>query len=934
MIGVDFLDNSQIQDSSSSSDEQLHPSRPSRPAHGRSMSNPFPSLFSGKKKKKGRSIDPVSDSDSSGEDGQGLRARGKAQQRPRGHTPSGSRDFTTGQCMTCGSLVRWPKDLLVFKCTICLTINDIQPPWGPGEKRDHEPSSQDAKPLPPLPAERATERAQEKTSTLAPAVPSRPPPLPPLQPSSSRRRDISPPAYRDETGGTRHRSMVIPISLERTNTIIAQCLTAFLDAVLTEPAEDACAAPSESIFRQPYDPFRSDEVKACPGCEQPSSIPTCLDRLSPPNPAAGEFLNRTAHPLHGPPRRSNPMSRSYSTSYPERNPVVQEPTPRSGPFKRPTTALASTSQNLFKPLESYLISSFTSFRTLSSSFKTAGPAPGVGLGNEPVRRSPPGSHKTRRDYRGRGDTVADDHPVPDLDAKLLLLGDVAENGTWWAGGRESTSPTRTLSHSNNEIGSVSVSQRTPRIDWTELNDWYGAVINCGQTWMSVYEGLVKENPFLEATSATLSELESQILGAQAHAQRTLLKVTEMVLKRPGRRISRPADLRFLLIIFANPLLRPSYRPFAGRFGPPHTVVGNVGNGTSSYSRPAHGRHSNIVKRLVGLISNAPSDCHAHFVSWLARYSTTQFVRTKELVGSFLAYRLVRQNDKKYDPRVDVIDGLIPSMSAGHSAASLHAALGHPPGPSKKPKEKPKVQYHDDWQIKAAAQVMALIFSANNLVYPRRSLAGAPPTACNDSVGFVTRDGIHARGQLLPTSDFYTTLLDNSDLLADFEAWEHKSGKFSFCQYPFLLSIWAKIQILEYDARRQMQTKARDAFFDSIMSRRAIEQYLVLNVRRDCLVEDSLRAVSEVIGMGGEDIKKGLRIAFKGEEGVDAGGLRKEWFLLLVREVFNPEHGTKHHLPLFPSPQLITLTNLANILKSLSFLYFFFFFPFLSLPLAN
>jgi len=57
-----------------------------------------------------------------------------------------------------------------------------------------------------------------------------------------------------------------------------------------------------------------------------------------------------------------------------------------------------------------------------------------------------------------------------------------------------------------------------------------------------------------------------------------------------------------------------------------------------------------------------------------------------------------------------------------------------------------------------------------------------------------------------------------------------------------------------------------------------------------LVDDSLKAVSEVIGSGSEDIKKGLRIVFKGEEGLDAGGLKKEWFLLLVREVFNPEHG--------------------------------------------
>ena len=139
----------------------------------------------------------------------------------------------------------------------------------------------------------------------------------------------------------------------------------------------------------------------------------------------------------------------------------------------------------------------------------------------------------------------------------------------------------------------------------------------------------------------------------------------------------------------------------------------------------------------------------------------------------------------------------------------------------------------------------------------------------------------------------------SDLVADFLSWESRRAKFSFCQYPFLLSIWAKTQILEFDARRQMELKARDAFFDSIMSRRNFQQYLRLEVRRDCMVEDSLKAVGEVIGSGGEDIKKRLRISFKGEEGVDAGGLRKEWFLLLVREVFNPDHGMFAYLPPLP-----------------------------------
>ncbi|KAG7146188.1 E3 ubiquitin-protein ligase mug30 like [Verticillium longisporum] len=245
---------------------------------------------------------------------------------------------------------------------------------------------------------------------------------------------------------------------------------------------------------------------------------------------------------------------------------------------------------------------------------------------------------------------------------------------------------------------------------------------------------------------------------------------------------------------------------------------------------------------------------------------TKFSIFKDLTSGFLTFRLIRQNEKKYEAKVDVIDGLIPNMSTGRSAASLHAALGTSSSSKKKPKEQPKkMVYHDDWQIRAAARVLALLFAANNTLGVRRADA---TMLGNSSV--VLREGVQVFGQVLPTSDFYNSMIDYADLIADFEAWETKRSKFAFCQYPFLLSIWAKSQILEYDARRQMTTKARDAFFDSIMTRKNVTQHLTLDVRRDCLVEDSLAAVSEVIGSGGEDIKKRLRIEFRGEEGYDAG----------------------------------------------------------------
>jgi E3 ubiquitin-protein ligase HECTD2 len=265
-----------------------------------------------------------------------------------------------------------------------------------------------------------------------------------------------------------------------------------------------------------------------------------------------------------------------------------------------------------------------------------------------------------------------------------------------------------------------------------------------------------------------------------------------------------------------------------------------------------------------------------------------------LIGSFVTYRLTRQHGKKREIDQDPTGGLIPNVagSGRGSSAALHAALGVSGQLSKKTDGKPQaVIYNDDWQIKAAARVMALFFSANNSGLVRRG--ETRPLAALEgghSAGLAARERAHSHGQILPTSDFYNTLLDYSDLIADFEAWESRRGKFAFCQYPFFLSIWAKIQIMEHDARRQMEVKAREAFFDSIMTRKSVNQYLVLRVRRDCLVEDSLKSVSEIVGTGGEEIKKGLRIEFRGEEGIDAGGLRKEWFLLLVRDVFNPEHG--------------------------------------------
>ena len=61
----------------------------------------------------------------------------------------------------------------------------------------------------------------------------------------------------------------------------------------------------------------------------------------------------------------------------------------------------------------------------------------------------------------------------------------------------------------------------------------------------------------------------------------------------------------------------------------------------------------------------------------------------------------------------------------------------------------------------------------------------------------------------------------------------------------------------------------------------------LNVRRDRVFEDSYLQLN---ARTGEELKYGrLSVRFRGEEGVDAGGLTREWFSVLVRHMFNPDY---------------------------------------------
>ncbi len=108
---------------------------------------------------------------------------------------------------------------------------------------------------------------------------------------------------------------------------------------------------------------------------------------------------------------------------------------------------------------------------------------------------------------------------------------------------------------------------------------------------------------------------------------------------------------------------------------------------------------------------------------------------------------------------------------------------------------------------------------------------------------------------------------------------------SFCAYSFLLDPIAKRKVLAFEAALQMTAQMRSAI--SLMFLTQESPYLVLQVRRSHLIHDTL---TQLASMPPQAYKKPIKIIFVGEEAVDAGGVAKEFFQLVVNGIFDVNYG--------------------------------------------
>ena len=92
------------------------------------------------------------------------------------------------------------------------------------------------------------------------------------------------------------------------------------------------------------------------------------------------------------------------------------------------------------------------------------------------------------------------------------------------------------------------------------------------------------------------------------------------------------------------------------------------------------------------------------------------------------------------------------------------------------------------------------------------------------------------------------------------------------------------KVLEFDNKRNYFTRRLHSRGTEV---RHPQPPLQLNLRRDEVFFDSFKNLAY---KSGDEIKYGkLSIRFLGEEGVDAGGVTREWFQVLSRQMFNPDY---------------------------------------------
>jgi len=157
-------------------------------------------------------------------------------------------------------------------------------------------------------------------------------------------------------------------------------------------------------------------------------------------------------------------------------------------------------------------------------------------------------------------------------------------------------------------------------------------------------------------------------------------------------------------------------------------------------------------------------------------------------------------------------------------------------------------------------------------------------------------------ELVSYEDFYVeTISQEVDPREEFATWmENKTDnrhEFTYIDYPWILECDFKSIILEVESVTEMNKVRNEALrgalrpgslvpsLDMIMASLQ-NMYFKLVVRRQNVLEDTLNQIART----NINFKQQMKVKFDGEQGVDEGGVKKEFFQLITRQLLTPDYG--------------------------------------------
>jgi hypothetical protein len=108
---------------------------------------------------------------------------------------------------------------------------------------------------------------------------------------------------------------------------------------------------------------------------------------------------------------------------------------------------------------------------------------------------------------------------------------------------------------------------------------------------------------------------------------------------------------------------------------------------------------------------------------------------------------------------------------------------------------------------------------------------------------------------------------------------------SCCRFSSLLPLTRKLELLSSDFARRQRDNEREQMYVDIYGGGNYQRGSNDEIKRSkTLVVDRTNIMEDSRALLGASLTSGINVKFTGEEGVDAGGLLKEWMLILTKEL--------------------------------------------------